>query len=350
MGKKFEFLIIASSAFIILFMTLISLSKEKIAGIRSNLSTGGYLPMIEDNLSTDKEDFTIMVTGDVMLGRAVMSSALDLNDPAYPFRKVGDLLRNSNLAFINLENPIVENCPKVESGFKFCASPELVQGLEYSGVDVINLANNHSGNYGSRGIEETRNILEKVGIEAVGLGDVVVKKAKDVTIGFLGFDFTVRGPVKADFELINSSKKMVDKLFVGVHWGQEYKNKANENQRRWGKEMIENGADIVIGHHPHWVQDSDCYTISDNVLLGNMVHLENVKYITSDELKSNIVCPPETKAVYYSLGNFIFDQMWSEETKKGIVLLFNFSADELKSTKVLPIYMRSNGQPEFVRN
>ena len=71
---------------------------------------------------------------------------------------VADLLRSADIVFSNLENPIVDNWPHVDSGFKFCSDPKMIEGLKYAGVDVVSLANNHILNYRKEGFEQTKNI------------------------------------------------------------------------------------------------------------------------------------------------------------------------------------------------
>jgi len=259
-------------------------------------------------------DVEIIITGDVMLGRTVMTKSLDSGDPTYPFKKVASKLAEADFVFVNLENPIIENCPRTSTGLKFCADPKLTSGLKLAGVDVVTLANNHAGDYGKGGIEKTVEFLKEAGIEAVGLGNLVIKEKKGIKFGFLGFDFVSKSPKDEDFKLVSDSDKKVEVLIVGVHWGEEYKDKANKFQREWAKMLVEKGADVVIGHHPHWVQDSE---------------------------------PIEGKPVYYSLGNFVFDQMWSEKTREGLVIKLTFRDGRLISEEKLPVYMSSWAQPEF---
>jgi len=263
----------------------------------------------------DRGEVEIILTGDVMLGRTVMTKSLDLNDPTYPFQKVANELKEADLVFINLENPIIDNCPRSHEGYRFCASPELVEGLTFAGIDVANLANNHSKNYGELGLEETIGILNEKGISTTGK-DLIVKEVKGMKFGFLGFDFLSSWPKEVDYELIRNSAEKVDILLVGIHWGAEYRNEPAGIQKEWAKKIIESGANVLIGHGPHWVQ--------------------TIEYI-------------DEKPVYYSLGNFIFDQMWSEETKKGLVIKLTFRKGELIKEEKLPTYMSSWAQPEFVK-
>jgi poly-gamma-glutamate synthesis protein (capsule biosynthesis protein) len=259
----------------------------------------------------------IILTGDVMLGRTVMTRSLDeVGDPRYPFRKVDETLAAADLVFINLENPIVSGCPRSYGGFKFCADPAMIEGLVASGVDVVTLANNHSRNYGEDGIRQTKEFLEKNGIAVTGLNNLTMKQFNNLTFGFLGFDFSTESPTDADYELVMDSKPNVDVLIVGIHWSDEYYSEPTEIQRRDAKRLIESGADVIAGHGPHWVQEEE--------------------YI-------------DGKLVLYSLGNFVFDQMWSEETRRGLAVKLIFDEKgELSRVEKMPIYMDSWAQPEFV--
>lgn len=259
---------------------------------------------------------TIMLTGDVMLGRTVMTKSLDSNNPNYPFEKVSDELSEADIVFVNLENPIVSNCPRNSESLIFCADPVMAEGLVAAGIDIVNLANNHSRNYGENGLFETVEFLDEKEILTTGLGEVVVKESKGIKYGFLGFDFISKTPRENDYELVTKSVDEVDVLIVGVHWGAEYRSEPAEIQKQWAKELVEAGADVVVGHGSHWVQ--------------------GVEYINE-------------KPVYYSLGNFVFDQMWSEKTKKGLIMKLTFRNGNLIKEEKLPTYMSSWAQPEFIR-
>lgn len=134
--------------------------------------------------------------------------------------------------------------------------------------------------------------------------------------GFLGFDFLDNLPKDSDYQLIKDSKKNVDVLIVMVHWGVEYMPQPTEGQRLIANKLIKAGADVISGNHSHWVQSID--------------------YI-------------DGKPVYYSLGNFVFDQSWSEETKKGLVIQLTYQNNNLVNTEKLPIYMKSLAQPGWTQ-
>jgi poly-gamma-glutamate synthesis protein (capsule biosynthesis protein) len=300
MERRQAFLMVLAASFLVLLIYITAIPKK---------TSNGEFP-----LKAFARDVEIIITGDVMLGRTVMTKSLDSGDPTYPFKKVASKLAEADFVFVNLENPIIENCPRTSTGLKFCADPKLTSGLKLAGVDVVTLANNHAGDYGKGGIEKTVEFLKEAGIEAVGLGNLVIKEKKGIKFGFLGFDFVSKSPKDEDFKLVSDSDKKVEVLIVGVHWGEEYKDKANKFQREWAERLIGAGADVIVGHHSHWVQDSESI---------------------------------EGKPVYYSLGNFVFDQMWSEKTREGLVIKLTFRDGRLISEEKLPVYMSSWAQPEF---
>ncbi len=298
MERNQAFLLILAASFLILLLYLLPVNKES---------------DIEKSLEVFQHKVEVILTGDVMLGRSVMGVSLKTkNDPNYPFEKIGETLKNADLTFINLESPFVENCPFTNSGLTFCTDPKMVSGLKYAGIDVANLANNHIKNYGEEGVKNTSKILEENGINVAGLDNLVIQTKKSTKFGFLGFNFTVKNLKQSDLDLVKNSKNKVDALIVSVHWGEEYQAKANKTQKEIAKKLVEAGADIIVGHHPHWVQDEE---------------------------KIN------GKPVYYSLGNLIFDQMWSEETRKGMIIKLTFENQKLIGEEKLPIYIEKLGQP-----
>jgi len=259
---------------------------------------------------------TLIFTGDIMLGRSVMGASLDANDVYYPFRNTAEFLKSADITFANLENPIVDDCKRHVGGFKFCTTPEISNGLNFSGIDIVTLANNHSGNYGNEGLVQTKKTLNEIDIKSVGYGNLEILEKNGIKFGFLGFNYTfTKENLENDLRFIKESDSKVDVLIVVNHWGEEYKSMANSLQTTVAKKMVDAGADAIIGHHPHWVQN---YEEIDG------------------------------KPVYYSLGNFVFDQMWSEETKKGLVVKMTFEGKDLIKREEFKTYTPKIGQPEII--
>jgi poly-gamma-glutamate synthesis protein (capsule biosynthesis protein) len=280
----------------------------------SNVTSTIYRILGNEAEFKESEPASVILVGDIMLGRTVMTTSLDKGDLNYPFRQVAHVLSDSSLVFANLENPFVTNCPRHTSGFKFCTDPSLVNGLNFAGIDVVTIANNHTRNYGQEGFNETKTVLTQNSIAYVGDNNIIYKEVDGTVFAFLGFDFLTNKPKDSDFTLIQDADKNADVVIVGVHWGEEYKAIANNFQKLTAKKLIESGADVIAGHHPHWVQDSE--TING-------------------------------KRAFYSLGNFVFDQMWSEETKKGLLVRLTFDKGELIAEDKMPIYMENWAQPAF---
>ncbi|MCS7092635.1 MAG: CapA family protein, partial [Patescibacteria group bacterium] len=176
----------------------------------------------------------------------------------------------------------------------------------------------HTMNYGAKGLVETRKILAETGIRYTGVGEIEIIVSNGVTFGFLGFDKSqIPKPVltQAEKELISEANIKVDVLIVSMHWGVEYQDYANSGQRDLAKEIVDLGADVIIGHHPHVVQDYE-----------------------------EIAGVP----VFYSLGNFVFDQMWSEKTKKGKLVKIVFENTQIVGIKEYNTYIEKIGQPIIV--
>lgn len=265
--------------------------------------------------SKSPETTEIILTGDVMLGRTVMTRSLDSEDPAYPMRLVGEKLREADLVFVNLENPIIENCPRHTGGYVFCADPKMIEALTFSGIDVVSLANNHTLNYGQVGFEKTKEYLSQASIDFVGdEKNLAVKEINGVTYGFMGFDFLTNAPTEADFLKVSEVSQKVDVLILGVHWGSEYKPEPNEIQKAWAKSLVASGADVISGHHPHWVQTFEW--------IGQA-------------------------PVYYSLGNFVFDQMWSSETRSGVAVRLTYEGSKLIKDETFKVFMDNWAQPQW---
>ena len=121
----------------------------------------------------------------------------------------------------------------------------------FAGVDIVNLANNHTFNYGRGGFEETKEILDEKGVKWVGDNNLEVVTLKGTVFGFLGFDLTVKGLSQENLELIKKADGEVDVLIVAVHWGVEYTREPTKLQRTQAREIVKAGGDAIAGHHPH---------------------------------------------------------------------------------------------------
>lgn len=266
-------------------------------------------------------EYTIIATGDVIPARSVNAKMVRLNNFNFPFEKTANFLKSGDTVFINLESPLIPGCQLTDEGMKFCGDPRDVQGLVYGGVTVANIANNHIGNYGLDGINKTINLLQENKIVVTGNGQPAIILIKDKKFGFLGYNSIGSkelGIAWADIPQIKSDiqnlKKQVDFVIIAFHWGVEYTAVPNNQQKDLAHAAIDAGADLIIGNHPHWVQSTEQY---------------KGKYIT------------------YAHGNFIFDQMWSEETREGVIGKYTFNNEGSVKVQFFPVIIDDYSQPRF---
>lgn len=265
---------------------------------------------------------TLLATGDVMLGRSVNFQSYQKKDWRWPFLKTADFLKEANLTFINLESPLVTDCPLTQEGMIFCGDLKNIEGLVFAGVDIANLANNHTANYQQKGLETTIEALNLNDILSVGVNSLVLKEVKGVKFAFLGYnDISSPQPGVANVDEekikkeINEARGEAEIVIVAFHWGQEYVSQPSQRQKYLGYLAIDAGADLVIGNHSHWIQPIEIY---------------------------------KGKLITYSHGNFIFDQMWSLKTKQGIIGQYIFIDQQLADVQYFPVLINDYGQPVLI--
>src|SRR3989344_1663921 len=269
------------------------------------------------------DEILLITTGDVIPSRSVNHISVNKNNFKWAFENVAPLLKSADITFINMEAPLIKNCPLTDEGFIFCGDERHSEGLLYSGVDIVNYANNHMSNYGVEGIDNTKNILDSVGILSVGLSSgPVYKTVKGVSFAFLAYNsLGVPEPLLsyADKEKMKREISAVDNaadvVVVGMQWGEEYTTQITSFQKELAHLAVDSGADLVIGNHPHWIQPAEIY-------------------------KSGVIL--------YAHGNLIFDQMWSLETRQGILAGFIFKGKELADVVFIPVLIEGYGQPRIL--
>lgn len=259
---------------------------------------------------------TFLAGGDIMLSRNVAAAIQKSNDVDLPFRNIADILKSTDFNFANLESPVAPFAKNQIIGghsLLFGAPAGYIKGLADFNFKILNLANNHALDQGLLGIKATRSALDNLNIKYEGAGDNLdqawqpaIVEANGIKIGFIGASYaSVNDSGKTtnnyvarigDLENLKSSiqnlKSKSDFIVVTMHAGTEYTKTPNAAQTAFAHAAIDDGADMIIGSHPHWVQTIEEY---------------NDKYI------------------FYSLGNFIFDQDWSQETKEGLTLKITLS-------------------------
>jgi poly-gamma-glutamate synthesis protein (capsule biosynthesis protein) len=198
----------------------------------------------------------------------------------------------------------------------FCGDLQNVDGLRAAGFDLMSTANNHAENYGVQGVRQTRHTLGVNGITAFGDPVVGTYQLGGSHLAILGFDDVSRhldlGQVASVVRRTADSGALT---LVYFHWGQEYQVQESARQRELAHVSIEAGAAAVIGAHPHVVQGSEWY---------------------------------QGKPIYYSLGNFVFDQEWSRETKQGLAIRLHLRDNQITRVDELPVLIQSYGQPTWL--
>lgn len=286
--------------------------------------------------TNSKKELKLIFGGDVMLSRTVNAKMVNYQDYSWPFRLIASTTAAADITIFNLESPFLKNANyQVPSGsFSFRTNPLAIEGLLLSGVDVLSLANNHMLNAGQQGLIDTLDILEENNILAVGAGldeksayDGKLISVDDWRVVFLAFAYPEDSSVALGSrpgiatldnekleEKIDFWRPQADLIIVLMHAGQEYVSAPNQTQKSFAHRAIELGADAVIGHHPHWPQSWEIYN---------------------------------DRPIFYSLGNLVFDQMWSKETSQGLLLNLTFRADLSGQAELVPIIIKDYGQADL---
>lgn len=176
----------------------------------------------------------------------------------YFFSGVRSIFEADDLTIVNLEGPLTTATKRHAHGFVFKADPACVQILSGSSVELCNVANNHSQDYGTAGLKQTAQVLEDAGIGYCGYTAAYQKTIKGVRVIALGFtkwDHTDEEIAKA----VAAAREQCDLLIVNVHWGREHTNEQNADQIKTGHTIIDAGADLVLGTHPHVLQGIEYY-------------------------------------------------------------------------------------------
>ncbi|MHB1000066.1 MAG: CapA family protein [Armatimonadota bacterium] len=228
-----------------------------------------------------QSDSKVILTavGDVLLARGV-GKEIDRSGFESLLADTGDIIRDSDLAFCNLECTLSDRGVPYRRKYIFRADPDYADKLSNAGFDVVSLANNHTLDFGRNALLDTIRSVEKAGILPVGAGvsrqdavkvRVVVKNG--LRVGFLAYtDIPTVGVARladrptvagADISRIASEVKTAraqcDVLVVSFHWGIEYMKYPTERQRSLARACIDGGADLILGHHPHVLQPIETY-------------------------------------------------------------------------------------------
>lgn len=231
----------------------------------------GMESVIESETDTEGEPAEILLsfTGDCILGTdeffawdTGLPAYYNLYGPEYFLKNVRSIFEEDDLTIVNMEGTLTEETTRVDKQFAFKGDPEYVKILTSSSVEAANIANNHSHDYGEKSFQDTVQTLEENGIKTFGYDDVAVLEVKGIRVGMFGIyeldDHLERIPqVKQDIAKLKDQN--VDIIVAVFHWSNELVTVPDENQVTLAHLAIDEGADVVVGHHPHVVQGIDEY-------------------------------------------------------------------------------------------
>jgi poly-gamma-glutamate synthesis protein (capsule biosynthesis protein) len=272
----------------------------------------------------------LLFAGDVMLSRGVRREILAARDPALPFRKIAPLLATADLVFVNLESPFSDRGPYHPEGLIFHAAPEMIAGLELAHLSVASTANNHTRDCGAHGVEFTVQWLCDHNIAPVGSSESerkthqgAVLTRNRVRFGFLGYTYDQQNGNWHDIDKrialadiaqmrrdVQDLRARCDVVIVSMHHGIEYMPQPSNAQVEFAHAAIDAGAKLVIGHHPHVIQRREMY---------------------------------HHGLIFYSLGNFVFDQFQREATQHGEIAEVDFLERQILVANTWPVRITPTG-------
>lgn len=284
------------------------IQKTSLVAVKENLSADVLLIQDETatSISTSTISFaapvTILAFGDMMLDRSVRAQ-INKNGAEYPFALIKDFLKGNDIVVANAEGPFTYN-KSVTLGVKdgplvFTFDPAILPTLKNLGFTLLGQANNHTLNFGMSGFQKSISTIEEAGMN--WFGDPRNKEIKPYVaeirgekVAFIGYhEFAYQG--KDDvLRAILDAEKMATFVVVYPHWGEEYRTNFTVAQQKLAHAFIDAGADVVLGAHPHVIEPIEIY---------------------------------KNKLIFYSLGNFIFDQAANAPTGRGLAVRISLEPD-----------------------
>ncbi|MHB9143775.1 MAG: CapA family protein [Symbiobacteriia bacterium] len=272
---------------------------------------------------------TLAFVGDILLADRI-GDLVDREGVDAPWGDVGPVLRQADLAFGNLETSLGEGGrPQVGKAFTFQANPDALLGLTHAGIDAVSLANNHVLDYGVTGLQQTLEQLDRDGVAHTGAGadqaaafEPVIRDVGGVGIGFLSLSRVVpegwaAGPNRAGvasvysetaaLRVVRETASRTDIMVVAIHWGDENQRLPQAPVQKLAHKLVEAGADLVIGHHPHVWQGLSAY---------------------------------KGALIAYSLGNFVFTTGSNPEGVETGVLEVEVGRSGVQGGRLLPARIR----------
>jgi len=283
---------------------------------------------VEENIAQAEGNIKIVIGGDVLLDSYV-GQLIDSHGNDIIWGDAISVLDSADISVVNLENPLSNRgVAEKDKQFIFRGKPEYVMALKSAGIDAVTLANNHILDYGEAALFDTMQILNDAGILYAGAGENVASASAPVYINkgtinvalvssshVIPFVHWTAGenkpgvasaydPSRVISEVKTASEK-ADVVVAYLHWGEEQKTHPVEYQKNIARMLIDAGADLVVGSHPHVVQGLEFY---------------------------------KGKLIAYSLGNFVFTNSFRDT----MLLSVKFSKNEMLEAEIVPCVIKSS--------
>lgn len=251
-------------------------------------------------------EITVSLVGDCTIGTDItfdqstsfVAKYNEVQNPSYFFEEVRDIFEADDLTVINMEGALTDSNERVDKTYAFRGSPAYVQILTSGSVEAANVANNHSKDYGTQGFEDTVQYLEAAGIRTFGYDNVAIMDVKGVKVGLIGI-YELPDGLGRQQQVIDTIAKAKEEgaqiIIVSFHWGTEKEFYPDDIQKTLGRLAIDEGADLVVGHHPHVLQGIEEYN---------------------------------GKNIVYSLGNFCFGGNSNPSVKDTMIFQQTFTVED----------------------
>jgi len=276
-----------------------------------------------------RKEFTFVAVGDNLIHYPIYEYAKKMGGDHYDFSScyepMKEVIQRADIAFLNQEVTIAGEEYTISSYPLFNSPKELAADMAVLGFDVINQATNHSLDSGLQALIESWKLWNELEVQVVGFfpeehGPIQIIEREDVRFAFLGYNYGLNGFEVNDWlgfgmtflgeeeqilTDVRNAKTVADFVIVSFHWGDEYNTQANEQQQHLAKLLANENVDLIIGHHPHVIQPVELLTRQDGKSLP----------------------------VFYSLGNFISNQLDSINLLGGMAYLRFVKEGDLTSVE-----------------
>ena len=273
------------------------------------------IPIIDNK--DESKDILISAVGDCTIGTdanfGYQNSFIEVlknnnNDYSYFFSKTIDIFKNDDLSIANMEGTFTTSNQRADKVFTFKGDKEYAKVFTTGSIEAVNLANNHTYDFGKQGYDDTLVALSEENIKYFGYDNYYIYEVKGIKIGLAGItyfdnDTEIETKNKTDKAINYFKEKKVDLIFISYHWGIEKTEIQNNDQEIMGKYAIDKGADLIIGHGPHWIQGIEEY---------------------------------KGKYIIYSLANFVFGGNKNPTVKDTFIFQenFHYENNKLKETTI----------------